>query len=238
MNSQPTAAIRGFDIAVAVVSLLLAAPFLLAGVVGILASSPGPVLYRARRVGLHGVEFDMYKLRTMHIRTVSGPAITSFRDSRVFPVGAVLRLLKIDEFPQLFNILRGEMSLIGPRPEDPGIVGEAYGDEARETLTVRPGLTSPGSVYYYTHLERLLEGNDATAIYKDWILPVKIALDRIYVRQVSVPYNIRLMARTVVAITARAFGQTHFADPPELHQAATAGMLPNPPTGKLKGSFS
>lgn len=234
MNTGQAAAIRGFDIAAALAGLLAGAPFLLAGAIGILASSPGPVLYRARRTGRHGVEFDMYKLRTMHVQLNSGPAITSFRDNRVFPFGSLLRLLKIDEFPQLFNILRSEMSVVGPRPEDPAIVREAYSSEAWETLSVRPGLTSPGSIYYYTHLEPFLAGNDPTAVYKDWILPVKIALDRIYVRNASLPYNISLMARTAIAILAKALGKTRFADPPELQQAAAAGILPERPTDTLK----
>lgn len=238
MSAGQTAAIRGFDIVVAAAGLLASAPFLLAGAIGIVLSSPGPILYRARRVGLYGVEFDMYKLRTMHVRLDSGPAITSFRDNRVFRFGSLLRLLKIDELPQLINILRGDMSVIGPRPEDPDIVRDAYSTEAWETLSVRPGLTSPGSVYYYTHLETFLQGNDPTAEYRELILPVKIALDRIYVRNSSLPYNIRLMARTAVAILTRAMGRTRFADPPELHRAAEAGMLPDAPSSKLKGSTS
>lgn len=238
MSAAQMAAIRGFDIAIATAGLLAAAPFLLAGAIGIVLSSPGPILYRARRVGRHGTEFDMYKLRTMHVRTDSGPAITSFRDIRVFRFGSLLRLLKIDEFPQFFNILRGDMSVIGPRPEDPAIVRDAYSTAALETLSVRPGLTSPGSVFYYTHLEPLLDESDPTTVYKSWVLPVKLALDLVYVRNVSLSYNIRLMGRTGVAILARALGKTYFADPPELRLAAEADMLPDALPGKLKGSLS
>lgn len=238
MSVPPSAAIRGFDVAAATMGLLVSAPFLLAGAIGIRLSSPGPVLYRARRIGLHGVEFEMYKLRTMHLRADSGPAITSYRDNRIFPFGSLLRLCKIDELPQFFNILKGDMSVIGPRPEDPGLVREAYSAEAWETLAVRPGLTSPGSIYYYTHLEPLLDGADATGVYKNWVLPVKIALDRIYVRDISLPYNIRLAGRTVAAILGRMVGKTRFPDPPELQRAAVAGMLPDASADTLKGSPS
>src|SRR5438445_11425118 len=127
-----------FDITVslsALLVLLLLAPLLAVIVVGIRLSSKGPVFYRARRVGLHGKLFTMYKFRTMDVAgTTLASAITATHDPRVFPFGRLLRRYKIDELPQLFNILKGDMSFVGPRPEDPGIVQQYYAAPDLETL--------------------------------------------------------------------------------------------------------
>jgi len=226
VKQYPTPAIRLFDVAVASVALVVCAPVLLLAVIGIGIGSPGPILFRAQRVGKLGHLFEMYKFRTMHVRRETGPVISAQKDRRVFAVGALLRALKIDELPQLVNILRGEMCIAGPRPEDPAIVRDIYTAEARETLSVPPGLLSPGSIYYYTHLESLLDVEDPVAIYSERVLPVKIALDRVYIREAGLLYNIRLMARTAGMIVSRACGKTRFPDPPELAQAEAWGFLP------------
>ena len=114
---------RAFDIAVALTSVILLSPLLLIGVVGIALTSPGPILYRAQRGGRDGVPFVMYKLRTMHVSDGQGSAITAPGDRRVFPFGAFLRKVKIDELPQFFNILKGDMAIVGPRPEDACLIG-------------------------------------------------------------------------------------------------------------------
>src|SRR2546426_10858891 len=145
---------RPLDVALGLLGLALAAPLLAVAAIGIRLSSPGPVLYRARRVGRSGAGFTMYKLRTMHQREGAASAITGRNDPRVFPFGAWLRRTKIDELPQLFNVLRGDMSLVGPRPEDPAIVLRHYAPVHRETLAVRHGLASPGSIYNSTPGQR------------------------------------------------------------------------------------
>src|ERR671923_1545938 len=118
---------RLIDIVLAGVGLALAAPVLALAALGIRLSSPGPVFYRARRAGRAGSCFTMYKLRTMHQRRPGQASrITGQDDPRVFPLGALLRRTKIDELPQLFNVLRGDMSIVGPRPEDPAIVARHY----------------------------------------------------------------------------------------------------------------
>src|SRR5438034_1665462 len=117
----------------------------------------------------------MFKLRTMHLRRRSDSSrITGPRDPRVFPFGAWLRAVKVDELPQLWNVLRGEMSLVGPRPEDPAIVTRLYTALGLETLAVRPGLASPGSIYSSTHGAALLVGTDPEAAYAERLLPVKL----------------------------------------------------------------
>src|SRR5947209_517094 len=128
----------------------------------------------------------MFKLRTMHLRRRSDSSrITGARDPRVFPFGAWLRAVKLDELPQLINVLKGEMAIVGPRPEDPAIVARHYDALGRETLTVRPGLASPGSIYSSTHGDALLTGTDPEAAYAERLLPVKLALDVVYVRHGS-----------------------------------------------------
>lgn len=154
-------ATRPLDVAAAAVALLPAAPLCLVAAAGIWLCDGRPVLYESRRVGRGGAAFTMYKFRTMRcagrgVRTNGGGLITAARDSRVFAFGAWLRRWKIDELPQLVNVLRGDMAIIGPRPEDPVIVERFYTPLARETLAVRPGLASPGSIYNFTHGERQL----------------------------------------------------------------------------------
>jgi len=236
---------RCVDISVALGALIATSPVMLAAAIGIKLTSAGPVLYRARRIArdrrrmdaaaaersspIHedrrsaqwrGREFVMYKFRTMHV-SASGSAgvpITASADARVFPFGSFLRATKIDELPQLFNILRGDMALVGPRPEDPTIVREYYTPLDRSTLQVAPGLTSPGSIYYYTHGEQLLEGNAVVNLYVEALMPQKLALDRVYMRHASVLYDLRVIARTCFVIVARALGSTRFPEPPELRE--------------------
>jgi lipopolysaccharide/colanic/teichoic acid biosynthesis glycosyltransferase len=174
---------RLVDVAVAAAALAVLSPVL--AVVGLLIrfSSPGPVVYRARRVGLHGQTFTIFKFRTMRTEADGGGAITASGDPRVYPLGSWLRRHKVDELPQLVNVLRGEMSLIGPRPEDPQIVATHYRDEHLLTLDVRPGLTSPGSLYNCTHGEAMLTGPDPDTAYAAHVLPVKLALDLVYLRR-------------------------------------------------------
>lgn len=211
---------RLFDAALAGVAIVVLSPLLLVVAVGIRLSSPGPVFYRAKRVGLAGRPFVMYKFRTMEHGS-GGPAISAKDDSRVFPLGAVLRKLKIDELPQLLNVLLGDMSLVGPRPEDEAIVAAHYTPLQRETLEVRPGLASPGSIYNYTHGEDLLHQGAAEDAYVEQLLPTKLALDLVYVRERSFLYDLAIIWRTMVTILSILVGVKEFAAPAELHRART-----------------
>jgi len=212
---------RLFDIALTAVALVASLPILAIAALGIRLSSPGPVLYRATRAGRRGKLFTMYKLRTMEVRAlvVEDSVITASNDKRVFPFGALLRRSKIDELPQLFNVLRGDMTFVGPRPEDPKVVAQHYTPEQWETLDVPPGLTSPGALYSTTHGERWLSEAAAERDYYEHLMPLKLALDRVYVRHSSVFYDLGVIARTALVVIGRAIGQRHFPDPPEMAEA-------------------
>lgn len=217
---------QAIEITVAAVLSLLLSPLFLIAALGIHFSSSGPVLYRSKRVGRNGEIFVMHKFRTMHVdHGAHSSVITGSRDPRVFWFGALLRKLKIDELPQLFDVLRGKMSLVGPRPEDPRIVELHYTDEYRKTLSVRPGLASPGSIFNYTHGEELLAGDDPEASYVERLLPLKMALELVYLQRASLWYDLRVVLRTLYVIAAITLGKRQFREPPEAVIARQQGKL-------------
>jgi len=210
---------RIFDVVTAALGLVLAAPLLALAAILIRLTSPGPILYPARRVGLVGRPFTMYKLRTMRPSRGSASAITAANDPRVFPLGRWLRAAKIDELPQLWNVLRGDMSIVGPRPEDPGIVAAHYRPAHHATLSVRPGLTSPGTLYHDTSPDTATNDGDAETRYLERVLPVKLAIDLYYVRNASLRYDLLVIARTLGLLVAKLMGRRTFREPPELAAA-------------------
>ncbi len=213
---------RLFDVALTALALVACVPILIVAALGIRLSSPGPVLYRATRAGRRGRLFVMYKLRTMETRQqapLTDSVITAANDPRIFPFGALLRRSKLDELPQLFNILRGDMAVVGPRPEDPKVVAQHYTPEQWETLDVPPGLTSPGALYSTTHGETALSEREAERDYYEHLLPLKLALDRVYVRHASVAYDFGVIVRTLTVVLSRVVGRRHFPDPPEMDEA-------------------
>jgi lipopolysaccharide/colanic/teichoic acid biosynthesis glycosyltransferase len=177
-------------------------------------------------VGKDGTLFTMYKLRSMH-RDPGLPAsrITGQADPRVFRFGRWLRQAKLDELPQLVNVLRGDMAIVGPRPEDPAIVARHYTTLERETLRVRPGLASPGSLFHFTHGERWLGNADPEREYVDRLMPVKLALDVVYVRRASFGYDLRVIGRTAWVICSGLAGKRSFPAPPELAAAQELGLV-------------
>ena len=217
------------DVCLAAAGLLVAAPVLAVAALGIRLSSRGPVFYRARLAGRHGRLFTMLKLRTMHVTQGPRPSrITAEEDPRVFRFGRWLRRCKIDELPQLINVLRGDMSIVGPRPEHASIVREHYSLTHYETLSIRPGLTSPGTLYDYTHGEALIGAENPERHYVRRLLPMKLALDLVYVRNASWWYDTVLIARTVGLIVATAAGRRRFALPPEFPAALAILDEPTP----------
>lgn len=213
---------RLFDLCVAIPAMLGIGPVLLLAAIGIGLSSPGPILYRAPRVGRGGRTFTMYKLRTMHCRAVAGSSITASNDPRVFAVGRILRASKIDELPQLLNILKGDMSIVGPRPEAPDIVERHYTSDYRRSLAVAPGLTSPGSIFYYTHGEQLLADGKAEEFYVARLLPLKMTIDLEYLTRASLLSDIGVILNTASVLMQKAFGRKHFPTPASLELAVTA----------------
>lgn len=192
--------IRLLDLTVSGLGLILLAPIFL--VIGLLIkfTSSGPIFYRAARVGKNGHLFRLYKFRSMYVDADKrGPAITVHNDPRITPVGRFLRNSKLDELPQLINILRGEMSLIGPRPEDPKYVA-IYTPEQCQVLSVRPGLTSRASVFYREE-ETHLQGDDWEETYKNQILPRKLTAELSYLEKRTFWTDLLLIIKTLMAIT-------------------------------------
>jgi len=186
---------RWVDGLCAAAGLILLSPVLAGAALAVKLSSPGPVLHRAVRVGRAGNPFAMLKFRTMVLGAVAGPGITSAEDPRVTPVGHVLRRWKLDELPQLVNVLRGEMSLVGPRPEDPRYVAR-YTPEQRRVLRVRPGLTSPASLRFFRE-ESMLTGEDWETAYLQRILPAKLSEDLEYLEHRSARSDLTILVRSV-----------------------------------------
>ena len=212
---------RTLDVLLAGMALLVVSPVLAIVAIGIrLGGGPGPILFRAQRVGIHRRPFTMFKFRTMRIGNApTASVITAQGDPRIFPLGRLMRSAKLDELPQLFNIVRGEMSIVGPRPEDPGMVARFYGPFHYKSLAVLPGLTSPGSIYAYTHGEAQLDLQDPERSYGERLLPTKMALDIVYVRRVSIAYDVALIARTVWMLGGALLGRRAFPLPPEMPDA-------------------
>jgi lipopolysaccharide/colanic/teichoic acid biosynthesis glycosyltransferase len=171
--------------------ILLVAPVSAADAVDSVDSA-GPIFYRAQRVGKDGVLFYLYKFRSMTAGAdKQGPGITAAGDSRVTRVGRFLRRTKLDELPQLINVLKGEMSLVGPRPEDPRYVA-LYTPEQRPVLAARPGITSAASLQY-RHEEQLLSGADWETVYRQEVMPAKINIDLAYWQKRTVWSDLRLI---------------------------------------------
>lgn len=221
---------RVFDVLLAGLALVVVSPILALAALAVRLSSEGPILYRARLTGLDGRCFTMYKLRTMHVDQVqSSSIITAARDPRVFPFGAWLRRVKLDELPQLVNILRGDMSIVGPRPEHPRIVANHYSPEDHELLRVRPGLTSPGTLYDYTHGEDIIGGVDPERSYVERFLRIRLALDHVYLHHASLRYDAALVGRTLKLIAATLVGRRVFDLPSEYLEARLLLARSQPP---------
>lgn len=186
---------RSFDFVAAFGGLVCLAPLFLVIALVIKLSSPGPVFYRGKRVGRYGKPFAIYKFRTMVVDAdKQGPGITAAEDNRVTSVGKVLRRYKLDEFPQLLNVLKGEMSLVGPRPEDPRYVA-LYTPEQRAILNYRPGITSPASIQYRDEEGLLVEG-DWERKYVEEIMPAKLGIDAEYFQHAKIWNDVRTIVLT------------------------------------------
>lgn len=193
---------RALDILVAGAGLLLLAPLLLLIACAVRLDSPGPALFRQERVGRRGRPFQIIKFRSMRTAP-GGPQITVSGDARVTRVGALLRASKLDELPQLVNVLRGEMSLVGPRPDVPHYVA-MYPPEAREeVLSVRPGITDEAAIEFRDEEDVLARAGDPERVYVEEILPRKLALYRHYVRYRSFAGDLRILWRTARAVVRR-----------------------------------
>jgi lipopolysaccharide/colanic/teichoic acid biosynthesis glycosyltransferase len=190
---------RALDISGALGGLIVSSPFFLLAAVAVKVTSRGPVFFRGSRIGRNGVPFQVLKFRSMTCEPGSGqPRITRAGDPRVTPMGRFLRRTKLDELPQLVNVLRGEMSLVGPRPEDPRYVA-LYSDEQRTVLDVRPGLTSPASLAFRDE-ESLLIDDDWEVQYRTRIMPEKLRIELEYLRRRTFLSDLGIVFRTIAAM--------------------------------------
>lgn len=203
---------RAFDI---IASLIATVVFLIPWAiicVMIKLLSPGPALFKPERVGKDGKTFTLYKFRSMRVDSGAIRATTLRGDPRVFPFGAFLRKSKLDETPQLINILKGEMSVIGPRPEDKVNADKLYVGKYKEILSVKPGLSSPASLYDYTHGESYRD----EALYVKEFEPKKLDVELYYVKHRSALYDLQIIWRTVVTIIQMVCGKKDFKEPREV----------------------
>jgi len=190
---------RLFDLLLSALGLLLLAPLLLLIALWVKLDSPGPVFFRQERVGRHGQAFLIHKFRSMRVDN-AGPQITVGADPRITRSGHFLRASKLDELPQLWDVLRGAMSLVGPRPEVPRYVA-LYPPGLREiVLSVRPGITDLASLEFRHESDLLARAADPEREYVDVLLPQKLALARQYVETASLAQDLRIILRTLGAL--------------------------------------
>jgi len=195
---------RLFDIVVSIVMLVLLSPFFGMIAWAIMRDSPGPVIYRGIRTGRGGKPFKILKFRTMYETPASyaGPKVTAHDDPRITRVGRWLRDTKLNEFPQFWNVLKGEMSLVGPRPEDP-VIARTWPRKAwEEIFTVRPGITSPATVHYHNE-ENLLTASMVDQQYMQQLSPDKMRLDQLYVRHRSFWLDLDVLLWTFISLLPR-----------------------------------
>ncbi|HMT33945.1 MAG TPA: sugar transferase [Dermatophilaceae bacterium] len=193
---------RAFDIVVSGSLLLVLSPVIAVVAAAIAAERTGPVFFTQDRIGLHGKPFRIHKFRSMRASS-GGPEVTTAGDARVTRVGALLRKSKLDEIPQLFDVLMGTMSLVGPRPEVARYV-ELWPEAERELiLSVRPGITDPASIAFRNESELLAEAADPELYYREVLLPAKVEMYAEYVRTRSLLGDLRVLISTAWAVVAR-----------------------------------
>lgn len=194
---------RVFDIVVSLIALLLLSPVLLLIALSVLLDSGHPVLFRQTRVGLHGRTFRLLKFRTMVVGADRmAPNVSATDDPRVTRVGRVLRRWYLDELPQLLNVVKGDMSLVGPRPETPEFVA-AFTAEERQVLTVKAGIAGPSTLAFMDEADRLAAADDAVALYEERLLHERVRADLSYLQRRSLGYDVRLLVAQVIAILRR-----------------------------------
>ncbi len=195
---------RLFDLVAASLTTLLLAPLL--GVIAVLVKreSDGPAVFRQKRVGRDGIPFTLLKFRSMTVApTVSGPLVTAATDSRITKIGAVLRATKLDELPQLINVVRGDMSIVGPRPEVQEYVDLWSEEDRRIILSVRPGITDPATLVLRREEEVLAAQPDPEQYYRDVLLPEKTRVYRYYVLHRTFTGDLGLIVKTLASIAVR-----------------------------------
>ncbi|MBN8557807.1 MAG: sugar transferase [Burkholderiales bacterium] len=204
-RARSDAAKRLFDLALALLALALALPLMVAITLWVRLDSAGPALFRQQRVGRHGRLFHIHKFRTMRVRSSqAGPLITVAGDARVTRAGRWLRRTKLDELPQLLDVIRGDMSLVGPRPEVPRYMA-LYPDEARRLiLSVRPGVTDRATIEFRDEERLLAAASDPERAYVEQVMPIKQRYYLDYVARRSLAGDVGILIDTLRAVLGRA----------------------------------
>lgn len=208
---------RFFDVLLCSIALIVLSPIFVLTAIAIKVSSPGPVFYYSDRAGKNKKPFHFYKFRSMHVvdeKHKQKDLYTADKD-RLFTVGRIIRRLKIDELPQLINVIKGDMSIVGPRPMPMSSVDNQYCGEYKEILDVRPGLTSAASLYDYTVGESYSDDEKA---YREIVVPVKLKLEQIYLRKQGFLYDASLIWRTIIIIIMVLGGRKTFPEQPEIKE--------------------
>lgn len=192
---------RLFDILSSMIALVLLTPFFLVVSILIATDSKGGVFYIQKRVGKDNKDFDLYKFRSMRPNDDQRKLTVGDRDPRVTPVGYFLRKYKLDELPQLINVLKGDMSIVGPRPEVRRYV-DMYDEDQLKVLSVRPGLTDYASLEYVKESELLAQSSDPERTYIDEIMPAKLELNKKYINEKGMSTDLSLIFRTIARIVS------------------------------------
>ncbi len=192
---------RGFDIVVSLIALLILSPIFLISTIAILISDPGPIFYRAKRVGKNNKVFLMFKFRSMRVDKNADEKNFKADTNRIFGWGKFMRDMKLDELPQLINILIGDMSFVGPRPASVDQVEIVRAGKYAETSKLRPGLSSPSALYDYIYGDTI----EDEAEYEKEVLPTRLDLDLYYLKAYGFFYDIKIIFQTVVCIVCSIF---------------------------------
>jgi len=190
---------RVFDIIFGVIGIVISLPIILLAAALIKLDDGGPVMFTQRRIGQHGKTFLIYKLRTMKVRRKPDSALTLKNDPRLTRIGPWLRKFKVDELPQLINVIKGEMSLVGYRPDLPEYIGSLT-EELKKILAYKPGITSPASLFFYNESELLSKLPDAEDVYLRSLLPCKACLDMHYLINATLLSDLKIMMATAMSL--------------------------------------
>lgn len=204
MNMFYRIAKRAFDLFCAILAIVVTSPIWLITTIGIELSDPGPVFYKARRTGKDNQEFIMWKFRSMRVpKKENEKSEASFKadTNRIFPFGALIRNLKIDELPQLLNVVEGTMSIVGPRPAAMDQVAVMRAGKYNIAASVRPGLTGPAALYDYIYGDSI----EDPAEYEVLVLPTRLELEAYYPTHMSIGYDLKLIWYTAVCIVMAVF---------------------------------
>ncbi|MDE6784688.1 MAG: sugar transferase [Ruminococcus sp.] len=215
---------RVLDVVLCSIALIVLSPIFLITAIAIKISSPGPVIYHSERTGKNHKKFHFYKFRSMHV-TNSDKGMFVADSERLFFVGNLIRRLKIDELPQLINVIKGDMSIVGPRPMPYNSVDTTYYGKYQKILSVKPGLTSAASLYDYIVGDTYTD-ND---LYIRDVLPVKLEMEMLYLKKQCFAYDAELVCRTISTIFQVIIGRKKYNQMPEMKEIKKREM-------KKKGS--